>query len=166
MRKIFTYLFSVTIVVVYLISTMGYGVHECNHDGTKDVIVLFGETPCEYVHSHIDKDGHVYTHAHNPKNHKASEKHVHCSCKECAVADSYVHSDNCCHTTVYGVTYDQTLEDNVDISVPFIYIDFAVQPAILSCSLFQSVVTIALRIPHKIPNNKGDLYISNNTLRV
>ncbi len=44
---------SILLVGMYLISSMGYGIHECMHKGTKDVVLLFGEIPCQCSH-----DGH------------------------------------------------------------------------------------------------------------
>lgn len=110
MRKIGSYLFILLVVAMYVVSTMGYGIHECKHDGTRDVIVLFGETPCEYIHSHVDDTGHIFTHAHTA-----------CDCGMDHVV--YEHDGNCCQTTVYSVTTDQTVEDS----------NLSVQPSVKIC---------------------------------
>ena len=51
MKKFISYLFSLLFGVIYILSTMGYGVHKCRLEGTNDVIVMFNTTPCEYAHS-------------------------------------------------------------------------------------------------------------------
>lgn len=118
MKKYISYLLLLVIAGIYVVSTMGYGIHECTHDGTKDVVVLFGETPCEYVHSHIDENGHIYTHSH-----AAGAHGVDCDCASCAdIAScscggdhsdgSYLHNGNCCTTTVFALSHDQVNSQN------------------------------------------------------
>lgn len=166
MKKFLSCLFLLAVVAMYIVSTMGYGIHECKHDGSKDVIVLFGETPCEYVHSHLDSEGHVYTHAHNPEQHKKYIKQVSCGCGQCAVADAYVHTGECCRTTVFSVSSDQTIEDNANIAVPFFYIDFALCPLNLSFSFSQNSLFPVIGIKDDIPFTQRDLCISNCISRV
>ncbi len=131
MKKSLSILLMLVTCVTYILSTMGYGVHECSKSGSRDVILLFGETPCEYVHSHIDKHGHIYTHAHeasgcncsNGCNHSAScNEHTDCCSHE---HETITHDSNCCHTSVYTVTVDQTVSDNSNLlasSANFIFI--------------------------------------------
>ena len=78
-------------VGMYIISTMGYGVHECSHDGTKNMMVLFGETPCEIAHQ-LSEDG--------------TRANV-CSCCQSDLSDSASHNNECCNTEVYVLTHDQ-----------------------------------------------------------
>ncbi len=171
MKKLLSYIFTLTIVAMYIVSTMGYGIHECTHDGTKDVVVLFGETPCEYIHSHIDGDGHIYVHSHNPAAHGACALSADSprSCRSCGCEGkwTYKHDDNCCHTTVYSITHDQTIEDNADIVVPCVYIDFALlYPSVISAdNLFPGHIgeNISFR---QIYQGWESLCISNRTLRV
>lgn len=89
-----------------MITTMGLGLHECKHDGTKNVIVFFGETPCEYVHSHIDSNGHIYCHKHAATVNNSCDK-----CDHYFHGYSYVHTGNCCSTTSYVLTVAQLLQD-------------------------------------------------------
>lgn len=170
MRKLFSCLFAPLVVAIYIVSTMGYGIHECKHDGTRDVIVLFGETPCEYIHSHVDGKGHLYTHAHHAK-----------SCTACACCGEtpdtgepgtavYHHDGNCCHTTVYSITHDQTLENDVDIAVSYVYLNFAaLHPLVFSSSLLQAPeLPVKYLSPERLPGAGAgeELYLSNRTLRV
>lgn len=166
MKKFLSCLFLLAVVAMYIVSTMGYGIHECKHDGSKDVIVLFGETPCEYVHSHVDGHGYVYTHAHNPAQHKAETKQIQCTCGQCGVADAYVHTGECCHTTVFSVSPDQTIEASANIAVPFFYIDFALSPQSLLISNSQNILFPVLGVRDDIPFVQRDLYISNCISRV
>lgn len=176
MRKLLSCLFALLVVAIYIVSTMGYGIHECKRDGTRDVIVLFGETPCEYIHSHVDGQGHLYSHTHHAKSCIACVGDSSCAC--CGeIPDTgengaavYHHDGNCCHTTVYSITHDQTLENDVDIAVSYIYLDFAaLHPLILSSSFLQ-----AAELPVRSLSQErltgvgagGDLYLSNRTLRV
>ena len=84
-------------VGMYIISTMGYGVHECSHDGTKNMMILFAETPCETAHSGENEAS-------------GSRK---CSC--CIDASgSLSHNDDCCNTEVYVLTHDQVASSSTD----------------------------------------------------
>ena len=104
------------VALMYIVSTMGYGVHRCTTDGTASLILLFGETPCEFVHSHIDSEGNTFTHSHLPGEHTCPDS---CSGEHCHPAESDghscgEHSSDCCSTNVYVLTEDQnvTNQDN------------------------------------------------------
>lgn len=174
MRKLLSCIVALLVVAIYIVSTMGYGIHECKHDGTKDVIVLFGETPCEYIHSHVDGKGHLYTHTHHAKSCTACAADASCACygempdtgeNEAA---GYHHDGNCCHTTVYSITHDQTLENDVDIAVSYIYLGFAaLHPLMLSTSFLQAPeLPVHSFLQERLPVAGAELYISNRTLRV
>ena len=85
-------------VGMYIISTMGYGIHECSHDGTKNMMVLFAETPCEIAH-------------------KSSEEGLaanRCSCCQSDLTDSASHNNECCNTEVYVLTHDQVASSSAE----------------------------------------------------
>lgn len=86
---------------------MGYGVHECKTDGTKSVIVLFGETPCEYVHSHFKADGTCYSHSHVCLDSSCGS-----NCAKTGCTHSHLHNSKCCHTTVYVLSADQQFSNS------------------------------------------------------
>ena len=91
-------------VGMYIISTMGYGIHECSHDGTKNVMVLFAETPCEIAHQ-SGKEG------------SAANR---CSCCQSDLSDSASHQNGCCNTEVYVLTHDQVASSSAqDINPVF-----------------------------------------------
>ena len=95
---------------------MGYGVHKCNAEGTASLILLFGEAPCEYVHSHTDSNGNTYTHAHHPGNHSCSHGCTHHPDDQ-HHTDEHNHED-CCSTSVYVLTHDQNTNDSSQWDVP------------------------------------------------
>lgn len=101
------------VITLYIVSTMGYGVHRCTADGTASLILLFGESPCEYVHSHMDGHGNTYTHSHAPgEHHNCDGEHHH----ECTHNHGEDEHEGCCTTDVYMVSEDQTTsDDNFDI---------------------------------------------------
>lgn len=145
----------VSVMAMYVVSTMGYGLHECKHDGTRDVVVLFGETPCEYIHSHIDDDGHIFTHAHSAA----------CDCG--ADHSSYEHDGNCCHTTVYSVTADQTVEDSSTSFQPSVKICFVpLVPQDIPAGEFFPESVKPFGRGGKMPPGGDAVYIRNGILRV
>ncbi len=104
MKKWILNICSLLIVGIYLISSMGYGIHECTTSGSKDVILLFGETPCEYVHSN------------------SSSKECNClACNDLQRAECDCcsgcgqHGDNCCTTVTYVLSQEQINSQQVNI---------------------------------------------------
>lgn len=116
MKSLAKNIFFVAVMVLYIVSTMGYGVHRCTTDGTASLILLFGESPCEYVHSHVDRHGNIYTHLHAPGEHDQACGHVHHGDGHDGCSAGHHHEgehDGCCSTDVYVLTQDQkTVEDS------------------------------------------------------
>lgn len=114
--------FSVVLLIMYMVASMGMGLHECSHDGTKKLIVFFGESPCEYAHSHIDSHGHLYTHTH-----LAVSGHIHKHLSDGSIKDLggsianttvYQHDGHCCKTTAFVLSHEQRTQDCQVISAP------------------------------------------------
>ena len=106
MKNCISYLFSAIIVGLYILSTMGYGVHECSHNGTKNMMLLFGESPCEHSHSKAK-----------------AQKCGKCKCCACcgssqSAEESTVHSGKCCTTEVYVLTQDQVNSQSTSVDGP------------------------------------------------
>lgn len=106
MKNCISYLFSVIIVGLYILSTMGYGVHECSHNGTKNMMLLFGESPCEHSHSKA-----------------RAQKCSKCKCCACcgsakSAEGSAEHGGKCCTTEVYVLTHDQVNSQNASVDGP------------------------------------------------
>lgn len=108
MRRTFLCICSIVMVVIYMISSMGLGLHECRLDGTKKIIVFFGESPCEYSHSHIDENGNIYSHSHSD-----SDSHFLDSSCKCTKH----HDNNCCKTISYVLSDEQLLLESHSILV-------------------------------------------------
>lgn len=112
MKTLMRNIFFVVMALLYIVSTMGYGVHTCTSDGSASLVLLFGESPCEFVHSHIDEHGNCITHSHphSSEHHSDCSEHHNDGC-------NHSHSDNCCSTDVYVLSQDQnTAEYNIIIA--------------------------------------------------
>lgn len=134
MKKALRNILFFAVALLYIISTMGLGVHKCTDEGTASLILLFGETPCEWVHTHVDSEGNSYTHSHAPGEHhphhcNGGDDTGHCSGEhDYCCADE--HSSNCCSTSVYTITHDQNTTEDFQVSVPQpLEIGFMFQPA-------------------------------------
>ncbi|MCK9625131.1 MAG: hypothetical protein M0R23_01535 [Bacteroidales bacterium] len=106
--------FCLILIPVYLFAYMGFGLHECTAEGTKDLFLLMGDTSCESIHSHSHEHLHkqsgvVHTHAHIYGHHHEAEE-CHCNC----TGHTEYHTANCCETAVYVITDTQNDEsDNI-----------------------------------------------------
>lgn len=103
MKRVMTYLCTILLMGVYMLSSMGYGIHQCAFEGSNDVILLFGETPCEYVHS---KDGNL------------------CVCglshtSQDGGCNGSAHDNGCCSTETYVLSQDQVSSTNDFDYTPF-----------------------------------------------
>lgn len=114
MKKVFRNGLFLFVALLYVVSTMGYAVHVCTDDGTAQLILMYGESPC--AHECESGCGHSHDHHHN-------------------------HDKDCCSTDVYVLTQDQDLTDELsevspeytllcDYLLP--YLDFAGECAPLS----------------------------------
>ncbi len=97
MKNCISRILVVLMVGMYIISTMGYGIHECSYDGTKNIVLLFGETPCEIAHSSGLETG-------------AGK----CKCCQTDASGSVSHDNECCNTEVYVLTQDQVTSSGTE----------------------------------------------------
>ena len=107
MKNIVRNILFIAVAALYIFCTMGFGVHKCSSEGTASLILLCGSVPCESVHSHESSSLH---------NHEESEC---CHKEECCHTDEFghSHSNDCCSTNVYIVSYDQTASEyDIDIN--------------------------------------------------
>jgi len=101
MKRLFTYPAAFLLILTYMLSYIGFGVHTCSCDGTMQVILLFNNLSCETIHTHI----HL----------KGSHEHHHgdgCCDEGSETGDSgerctHNHDDGCCHTDIMVITDDQ-----------------------------------------------------------
>lgn len=76
--------------VTYVLAYMGFGVHTCHEDGSRDFVWMLGDVSCEHIHHH----GHDTDHGHH-------------------------HDDGCCTTQVYVLTDAQyNAPATADLSAP------------------------------------------------
>ncbi len=153
MRKILSYLLIAVVGLLYLASTMGYGIHKCNKDGTQNVVLVYGEVSCEALHSHLDGEGHVYSHSH---------EHSNCGCS----SSDNNHNDKCCNTVVYTVTSDQTFEDNSINILPVQQDLFFIASILNDISLEEAVnVNVERTLDYrKLRLSDNPLHIFNRTI--
>lgn len=107
-----------SVTILYVVSTMGFGVHRCTSDGSASVMLLFGNAPCAYAHSHGEEGYHLHScDAHSAEDHRCAES-------ECG-GEEHHHTDDCCTTDIYVVTHDQTLTDDNNFAAPQLSFDAA-----------------------------------------
>ena len=84
MQKVIRYLFSLLVLLAYMVTSIGFGVHECSAKGTKHILLINSDMPCEQIHNHCS-----------------------CSSDSCS---SDKHSNNCCSTEIHhlDIAYDIT----------------------------------------------------------
>ena len=98
MKRIIRDILFIAVALLYIVSTMGFGVHCCSVDGTESLSVLYVENPC----------------SHNHEGHNPSSECCHQHGKGC----EHSHQEGCCSTEVYVVTQDQNTTEDVQIAVP------------------------------------------------
>ncbi|MDD2595340.1 MAG: hypothetical protein PHD11_05925 [Bacteroidales bacterium] len=118
MNKVFRNIFCVLVTLLYISSYMGFGIHECKTDGTKDLILMVGDTSCEAIHTHSHEHLHsdsgvCHTHSHICDQHHGVEA----DCCECNHSGSHLHSSDCCNTNVYVVSDVQNSSSDTLVKV-------------------------------------------------
>lgn len=93
-------IFSVLLIILYVIGFVGFGVHECRTEETINVLLMMGDVSCESIHDH--------SHDHNG-----------CCEFHCVVHNSHFTdcSGNCCDTEVYVITSDQNSLQDEDLKL-------------------------------------------------
>ncbi|MDD2293117.1 MAG: hypothetical protein PHD07_02770 [Bacteroidales bacterium] len=108
MNKLLRNITCVAVIAGYMMAYMGFGIHECVTEGTKDLILMVGDTSCEAIHSHVHTHMHIHTdtgvmhsHPHTCEGHH----HDGDDPDECEHCDHEgIHNAHCCNTNVYIVT--------------------------------------------------------------
>ena len=88
MRKTFSHIVMLALTLCYVLSTMGYGVHHCDHDGTSNVVLCYGESPCEHCHEHEHDQAYGPDHGICDTDHDGSGR---CQCNACKSGTSVSH---------------------------------------------------------------------------
>ena len=155
MKRSLSILLVLVTCVTYILSTMGYGVHECAQSGSKDVILLFNETPCEYIHSHGD-DSHSHDSGLCNCNHSEHDNNV------------TNHDSSCCHTSIYSISVDYTVSDKSNLVVSFANFIFIPTPiyGYSQQPLLAQFIELYWNIKQNETLCKDNLYLINNIFLV
>ena len=103
MKRLSGHIVLLALALCYVLSSMGYGVHHCDHDGSNNLVLCYGESPCEHCHEHdacskVHSSGHCCSCTDAMKSYSSDSKQTsgHCSCNEqnncecnCAGNDDY-----------------------------------------------------------------------------
>lgn len=75
MKRVLQYISSIFLVSVYLLASVGVGIHECSAAGTRNVVIMLRDKPCELIHQHCSCGSHhCHSKAHSKK---CCETHIH-----------------------------------------------------------------------------------------
>ena len=85
MKKASRHLCCLLLVLAYVFSYAGFGIHTCHEDGSRHFVWMLGDVSCEAIHHH---------------SHDADHDHS--------------HEDGCCSTHVYVLTDAQDSDSGVD----------------------------------------------------
>lgn len=77
MKKALLKILSCVVAILYIFSCMGYGVHKCSCSGVSNLILLFGESPCEYIHPDHAREHNMHCHC---AEHNVAQSAEHCCC--------------------------------------------------------------------------------------
>ncbi len=106
MKNVARIVVSLILSIAYMLASTGFGIHECNHKGTKDLLLINSNKNC-------------------------SEIHDHCSCNS-EGCQANKHDDNCCDTHIYHLDIDaENTTVAVELSPDVKTID--VQPYLMAC---------------------------------
>ncbi len=82
------------VLLIYMMTTMGFGIHICSHDNSVDIILLSSSVECSDIHSHhlCSCDGSMSENL----MHSQSHNHDH----------SHMHNSDCCKTDIFNLNTD------------------------------------------------------------
>lgn len=83
-------IFSVLLIILYVIGFVGFGVHECRTEETINVLLMMGDVSCESIHDH--------SHDHNGCSDSRCDSHLF-HYTDC--------SGECCSTDIFVVSSEQ-----------------------------------------------------------
>lgn len=164
------------LALLYITATMGIGLHECQESNSRALILFFGESPCEYVHSHIDKEGHIYTHSHAPYSAEGNIAHNHgtkagCGCKEHLSGEEgfclHKHNAGCCKTTAFVLSHEQESQHSLVVERPHFQLLCTIPSLSASCGKLHAnahirknpLETVRVPIPQSVELAKIGLFL-------
>lgn len=111
MKRILSGILSSLLVLAYLVTSTGFGVHFCESGNTNDLVLLIGDISCEKIHQHYHENN-------IPHHHHSQEGGCDCcshsdeqSCSESGAYCSIKEKD-CCNTVVYSLAEDQNISQD------------------------------------------------------
>ncbi len=119
MQKIVKQILSILILVTYMIASIGFGVHECSDNGTKNVLIINSNKSCSDIHDHNSCDSNC------------------CS--------SGKHSKNCCSTEIHHLDLDYDITEidsenylsfSQELVLSSLFAENSSPKAIVDCSLY------------------------------
>ncbi|MBQ0025137.1 MAG: hypothetical protein KBT00_05390 [Bacteroidales bacterium] len=103
MKSILKYSACGLLILLYITSYMGFGVHSCHSEGSKFLVLMFGDTSDEAIHrSHCDH--------HHDTHQQCPHRNVH-NCNGCHGCDALAQADEC-DTALYVVSDAQDSSDS------------------------------------------------------
>ena len=85
MQKIIRIILSLLMLVAYMVTSIGFGVHECSAQGTKYILFINADKSCEQIHNH-------------------------CLCNS-GLCCSGKHSNKCCSTEIHHLDFAYDITD-------------------------------------------------------
>jgi len=85
MQKIVRIILSLLMMVAYMVTSIGFGVHECSAKGTKYILFINTDKSCEQIHNH-------------------------CSCN-LGLCSLEKHSNKCCSTKIHHLDFAYDITD-------------------------------------------------------
>lgn len=67
MKNVLKYSVSILLAFMYLLASVGIGIHECSASGTKNIVFFYSDNSCEAIHCHCACGSHD---CHNIKHSK------------------------------------------------------------------------------------------------
>lgn len=109
MRRVLQYSVSILLAFMYLLASVGIGIHECSASGTKNIVFFYSDNSCEAIHCHCA-----------------------CGSHDC---HSTKHSRKCCETEFHHLNSDYDISQSNFHSQPVI---LTLSACICSSGLYSS----------------------------
>ena len=119
MKRVLSYGLLITVLLMYVTATVGFGVHICHDHGSVQAMLLTRGTCCDH--------GHAHAQAQNPsqaccQSHNHELSHPEHARSECCTASEGAHccaQGDGCEVSVYVLGADQDVAPKVSLSLPF-----------------------------------------------
>ena len=112
MKRLFSYGLLIVVLIVYVTTTVGFGIHVCQTDGSREAMLLTGGPCCD----HSQMPNHHLAHS------QCCASSEHAAAEACAASAGLpcCAEEKCCELSVYVLGADQDVVSNVSASAPAI----------------------------------------------